>query len=95
MGDLIDRRSLVNLILSEDGLFKDVPHGCRKYVVFNKADHSDRRKEAEITAHELIEMLVPIDGFIIAAIGKGCIYTAGGAVRRSKLKQALSKDLRG
>jgi hypothetical protein len=40
-------------------------------------------------------MLVPIDGFIIAAIGKGCIYTAGGAVRRSKLKQALSKDLRG
>jgi probable selenium-dependent hydroxylase accessory protein YqeC len=95
MGDLIDRQCLINLILSEDGLFKDVPHGCRRHVVFNKADHTDRRKEAEITVHELTGMLTPIDGFIIAAIGKGCIYTAGGAVRRSKLKQALSKDLRG
>jgi probable selenium-dependent hydroxylase accessory protein YqeC len=78
MGDLIDRQCLINLILSEDGLFKDVPQGCRKHVVFNKADHTDRRKEAEITVHELIEMLAPVDGFIIAAIGKGHIYDAAG-----------------
>jgi len=77
MGDLIDRRCLINLILSEDGLFKDVPQGCRKHVVFNQADRTDRRKEAEITVHELIGMLAPVDGFIIAAIGKGFIYAAG------------------
>jgi probable selenium-dependent hydroxylase accessory protein YqeC len=77
MGDLIDRRCLVNLILSENGLFKDAPHRCRKYVVFNKADHADREKEAEITVRELIEMQAPIDGFIIAAIAKGRIYAGG------------------
>jgi probable selenium-dependent hydroxylase accessory protein YqeC len=48
MGDTIDRKCLIDLILSQDGLFKDVPHRCKKYVVFNKADHTDQEEEARI-----------------------------------------------
>lgn len=74
IGDTIDRKCLTDLILSEDGLFKDVPLGCRKYVVFNKADHAGLEKEARITVHELIEMQSPVNGLIIAAADKGNIY---------------------
>ena len=74
MGDTIDRKCLTDLILSDDGLFKDAPHGSRKYVVFNKADHADRVKEARITVHELIEMQPPISGLIIAAANRRHLY---------------------
>ena len=74
MGDNIDRKCLTDLILSDDGLFKDAPHGSRKYVVFNKADHADRVKEARITVHELIEMQPPISGLIIAAADRRHLY---------------------
>jgi probable selenium-dependent hydroxylase accessory protein YqeC len=73
MGDTIDRQCLIKLILSADGLFKDVPQGCGKYVILNKADHGDREKEAERTVHELIEMQAPIHGLIIAATDKNYI----------------------
>ena len=74
MGDIIDRKCLTDLILAKDGLFKDAPRGCRKYVVFNKADHGDREKEAQMTVHELREMKSPVNGLIIAATDKGYIY---------------------
>ena len=74
MGDIIDRKCLIHLILSGAGLFKDVPQGCKKYVVFNKADHTDREEEAIITVNELIEKQPPVNGLIIAATDKGNIY---------------------
>ena len=74
MGDTIDRKCLIHLILSEAGLFKDVPQGCRKYVVFNKADHAELEKEAQITVHQLRGMKSPVNGLIIAATDKGYIY---------------------
>jgi probable selenium-dependent hydroxylase accessory protein YqeC len=74
MGDIIDRECLIHLILSQDGLFKDVPQGCRKYVIFNKADHTDREKEAKLAFNELMEMHAPISGLIIATADKGNIY---------------------
>jgi len=67
MGDTIDRKCFIHLILSQDGLFKDVPPGCKKYVVFNKADHAGREEEARITVNELIEKQPPVNGLIIAA----------------------------
>jgi len=74
MGDIIDRKCLRDLILSEDGLFKGAPQGCRKYVVLNKADHPDREKEAKMTIHELMEMKSDVNGLIIAATDKRYIY---------------------
>jgi probable selenium-dependent hydroxylase accessory protein YqeC len=73
MGDTIDRKCFTDLILSEDGLFKNAPQKCKKYVVFNKADHPDREKEARMTVHELIEMQAPLHGLIIAATDKNYI----------------------
>jgi len=74
MGDTIDRKCFTDLILSEDGLFKDVPRDCKKYVIFNKADHTDRQKEAKITVNELIERQPPVNGLIIAATDNGYVY---------------------
>jgi probable selenium-dependent hydroxylase accessory protein YqeC len=74
MGDTIDRKCLIHLILSQEGLFKDVPRDCKKYVVFNKADDADRQEEAKITVNELIENQPPVDGFIISATDNGYIY---------------------
>jgi len=77
MGDTIDRKCLTDLILSEDGLFKDVPERSRKYVLFNKADHTDQEQEARMTVQELIQMQAPIHGFIIAATNNRSIYAQG------------------
>ncbi len=74
MGDTIDRKCLIDLILSEDGLFKDAPQGCGRYVVLNKADHTDREEEARIAIQELLQLHTAIHGFIIAATNKNCIY---------------------
>jgi probable selenium-dependent hydroxylase accessory protein YqeC len=75
MGDVIDRKCLTDLILSEDGLFKSAPQGCRRYVMLNKADHADREEEARTTVHELVEKKPPVNGLIIAAANRRCIYT--------------------
>jgi probable selenium-dependent hydroxylase accessory protein YqeC len=74
MGEAIDRKCLIHLILSQDGLFKDVPRDCKKYAVFNKADHAGRREEAKITVSELIEKRPPVNGFIISAADNGYVY---------------------
>jgi len=74
MGETIDRKCIIDLIRSEDGSFKDVPQGCRKYVVFNKADHADRQEEAKITSNQLKEMHFPVNGLIVAATDTGYIY---------------------
>jgi len=74
MGDIIDRKCLTDLILSGNGLFKDAPRGCRRYVVFNKADHSGLEEEAQMTVHQLRGMKSSVNGLIIAATDKGYIY---------------------
>ena len=74
MGGTIDRKCLIHLILSQDGLFKDVPQGCRKYVVFNKADYAGRKEEAKLTVNELIEKQPSVNGLIIAATDNGYVY---------------------
>ncbi len=77
MGDTIDRKCLIDLILSEDGLFRNAPQRCRRYAVLNKADHTDREQEARIAIQELLQLGAPIHGFIIAATNKKCIYAEG------------------
>jgi probable selenium-dependent hydroxylase accessory protein YqeC len=74
MGDTIDRKCLIHLILSQDGLFKDVPRNCKKYVVLNKADHTDQQEEAKITVNELIERHPPLNGLIISAADNGYVH---------------------
>lgn len=73
MGEPIDRKCLIHLILSQDGLFKGAPQGCKKYVVFNKADHADREEEAKLTVNELMKKQPPVNGLIITATGNGYV----------------------
>ena len=73
MGDTIDRKCFTDLILSQNGLFKDAPRECRRYVIFNKADRADRQEEAKITVNELIERQPHISRFIMTATGNGYV----------------------
>ena len=79
MGDIIDRQCLVSLIISKNGLFKNVGRGCRKLVVLNKADHPDREEEGRLVANELKRTQASPDDLIIAAMGTGWIYAAWSA----------------
>ena len=77
MGQIIDRSCIIRLILSKKGLFKDVPAGCRKQVLLNKADYPFQRKIARLVVHETIQRGgTSVDGFIIASIGLGHVYKA-------------------
>ncbi|MEI6127721.1 MAG: selenium cofactor biosynthesis protein YqeC [Pseudomonadota bacterium] len=76
MGQSIDRYCLMRLILSKKGLFKDVPPGCRKYVLLNKADYTFQRKIAKVIVRETIQHGTSIAGFIIASIRRGHVYNA-------------------
>jgi probable selenium-dependent hydroxylase accessory protein YqeC len=73
-GDTIDRECLIHLILSHDGLFKDVPPDSKKYVVLNKADRADRHQEAKIAVNELIKRQPSVNGLIITATDNGYVY---------------------
>ena len=52
-GDLIDRESIVRLIMAENGLFKSAPAASRKVVLLNKADTAELQTQAELIAWEL------------------------------------------
>jgi probable selenium-dependent hydroxylase accessory protein YqeC len=75
MGDTIDRKCFIHLILSPNGLFKNVPCDCKKYVLFNKADNADQEEQAKLIVNELLENQPPINGVIIGASDKRCIST--------------------
>ncbi len=73
-GELIDRESIIKLILSENGLFKSAPAASRKCVLLNKADTAELRLQAEQIAQEIVRLAAPGHGCIIAALLQGSVY---------------------
>ena len=75
MGDMIDTEAVVNLIVSEQGLFKGVPEGCAKYVLLNKADNAQLKENAGVILTGLLKRdAIPVDCCIIGSLAKGRIY---------------------
>ena len=73
IGDIIDGESITKLVLEPEGLFKTVPSGARKYVLFNKADNRDRVKAAMGVISEIRRKAFNSLNFIIADMLKGRI----------------------
>ncbi len=70
-GELIDRASIIQLILAEKGLFKGAPAASRKVVLLNKADTAELRLHAEQIAQEILSLAAPVHGCIVASLLQG------------------------
>jgi probable selenium-dependent hydroxylase accessory protein YqeC len=66
IGDIIDGGSIAKLVLKPEGLFKTVHQGVRKYVLFNKADNSNREKAAKGVIDKIKREVSNSLNFIIA-----------------------------
>jgi probable selenium-dependent hydroxylase accessory protein YqeC len=73
-GGMIDRESIVRLIMSENGLFKSSPAASRKVVLLNKADTAELQMQAELIARELARLQAGF-GCIAASLQQGRFYT--------------------
>lgn len=67
-GELIDRGSIIKLILGKKGLFKGTPAASRKCVLLNKADTEVLIQQGKQVAQELVRMQASLDGCIIASL---------------------------
>ncbi len=70
-GEPIDGDCIVKLITADNGLFKDVPAGCRKAVLLNKADTPALQEQGEQIAQELVRLQEPVHGCIVASLQQG------------------------
>lgn len=75
-GAILDQEAVVNLIVSSQGLFKDVPDGCEKYLLLNKADNAQRRMQAgDILIGLRKRDIFSITRCVVAALARNKIYS--------------------
>ena len=71
LGDIINENDIKNLVLSENGLFKNSPDFAKKILVLNKADSVERLKSGK----KIIDLLDnKIDYLVISSLKKGKIH---------------------
>ena len=73
MGSVIDEALVAVLIRAPQGLFKSVPEGSHRYVVFNKVESEDRQHSARSIICSIKGDLPDIAGFIVASMRAGKI----------------------
>jgi len=74
-GERLDEEAVVELIMSAQGLFKGVPDGCKKYVVLNKAENTQRKAYAGSILTALLKRdTIPVTKCVIAAMARNRIY---------------------
>jgi probable selenium-dependent hydroxylase accessory protein YqeC len=73
MGAIIDEDVIGGLIRAPQGLFKAVPEGSQRYVVFNKVQNSDRQQSARCIIASVKSDFPGIQGFIVANMLEGYI----------------------
>ena len=73
MGAVIDEEVIARLIRAPQGLFKSVPEGSQRYVVFNKVENSDRQQSARCIIESVKGHFSGIQGFIVANMLEGNI----------------------
>jgi probable selenium-dependent hydroxylase accessory protein YqeC len=73
MGSIIDEAVVAALIRAPQGLFKSVPEGSQRYVIFNKGDNGDRQHSARSIIRSIKGDLPGIAGFIVASMRAGKI----------------------
>jgi probable selenium-dependent hydroxylase accessory protein YqeC len=65
---IITSFSIAGLITSEEGLFKNAPHPCQRYVLLNKADSAETEQHAKNIIKEVKKISSSIQTFIISTM---------------------------
>ncbi len=60
--------SVASLITSEEGLFKNAPHLCQRYVLLNKADSTEIEQQAKNIIGEVKKISSSVQTFIISTM---------------------------
>ncbi|SET47025.1 probable selenium-dependent hydroxylase accessory protein YqeC [Natronincola peptidivorans] len=68
IGGKIDINKILKLILDDNGLYKNLPQGCQKYLLLNKGDDSFRKNLAMKIFQALKKNQFPFGGMIVAAM---------------------------
>ena len=69
MEGIIDEYTMFKLISNKNGLFKSVPKKSKKYVLLNKIDNDEERKNSSLLiADLLIKSSFNIDGLIMGSV---------------------------
>lgn len=61
-GESIDEEKIFRLITHHQGLFKDVPKGCKKYVLLNKVENEVRERKAVCIIDLLMKYKFDVSG---------------------------------
>ena len=75
-GEMIDRESIIRLIMGENGLFKSAPAASRKIVLLNKADTEVLTQQGQQIVRELTRLQASVYGCIVASLQKENYLTA-------------------
>lgn len=73
MDEVITAETILKLITHEQGLFKDVPEGCCKYVLLNKVENEVREKSALSIKNLVIKDEFNVMGIIATSMVDGKI----------------------
>lgn len=66
--EVINEEKVVELIVSDMGLFKNIPENSKKYLLLNKAEGEERKKSAYIIRDLIRKKDFKIDGIIISSM---------------------------
>ncbi len=77
-GSLISTETLVRLVLHEEGLFKAAPAAAQRYLVLNKADSDEDRRNALEMVISLRNKGAGLSGIIASSFIKHSFRKAGG-----------------
>lgn len=93
MKDKIDELAISNLIKHENGLFKNTPESCEKYLLLNKADDDIRMKYGLNIKNILIDNNISINNIIIGSMKKNKYYNNNIKITGIILASGLSKRM--
>lgn len=64
--DRITEDKILNLLTKNKGLFKDVPQKSKKYIMLNKADDEERKKQALLIVDLIYKNKLDVENIIVS-----------------------------
>lgn len=93
--EYVSNEAIINLINSENGLFKNTPKKCKKYFVLNKCDSNEDKSLGENILKN-VRCLSDVNKTFISSIHKGEFYHKGenilGIIMASGFSKRMGKN---
>ncbi len=73
LGDIVDKKAIIRLIIHRDGLFKNVKSKSEKYLLLNKMENSHRKNAARDIKKDIENIDFDIKKIIMGSIKTKCM----------------------